>query len=134
MCNHVVLPQVPAAVAELTHLLWRALALMLQLAVPRSQFQFRQGGDISAPPHTAMDAQGQGEAKPADGDEAAQGGARRHLHEMLADVSLHRQKIVQLRGMLDELQRKQTEAIADMFKTVVFRLNGVKRVDSPGKP
>jgi hypothetical protein len=44
-----------------------------------------------------------------------------------------RASIEQLRGMLDDLQRKQAEAIADMFKAVVFRLNGTKRVDSPSK-
>ena len=60
-------------------------------------------------------------------------GAQKDLREMQSDVSMCRQTIVQLRGMLSELQRKQTEAIADMFKTVVFRINGIKRVDSPSK-
>jgi Spy/CpxP family protein refolding chaperone len=63
----------------------------------------------------------------------AHGGARKDLHEMRADVSLCRQTIAQLRDLLDDLQRKQTEAISDIFKTVVFRLNGVKRVESPNK-
>jgi hypothetical protein len=35
---------------------------------------------------------------------------------MRADVSMCRKSIEQLRGMLDDLQRKQAEAIADMFK------------------
>jgi len=81
-----------------------------------------------------MEAAGQGQAQPTTGAGQAQGGTRKDLLDMRSSVSLYRQKIEQLRGMLDELQRKQAEAVADMFKTVVFRLNGVKRVDSPGKP
>ncbi len=84
--------------------------------------------------------------QPGTGSKQAQGDARKDLHGtaekssskslegMQADVSMCRQTIAQLRGMLDELQRKQAEAVADMFKTVVFRLNGVKRVDSPSSP
>ena len=68
-----------------------------------------------------------------DQQDTAERSSRKNLAGMQADVSLCRQTITQLRGMLDELQRKQAEAIADMFKTVVFRLNGVKRVDSPSK-
>ncbi len=80
-----------------------------------------------------MDGQGQHPLQPAPGAKQVQDSARKDLNVMRADVSMCKQTIVQLRGMLDELQRKQNEAIADMFKTVVFRLNGSKRVDSPSK-
>ncbi len=78
-----------------------------------------------------MEGNRQGQAPPASKQTSA--GSLKDLHGMQADVSMYKQTIVQLRGMLSELQRKQAEAIADMFKTVVFRLNGVKRVDSPSK-
>ncbi len=89
----------------------------------------------SAVPHDTpnMNGQGQDQAQLATGAKQSPVGAPKNLREMQADVSMCKQTIVQLRGMLSELQRKQTEAIADMFKTVVFRLNGVKRVDSPSK-
>ena len=77
--------------------------------------------------------QGQGVARK-DLHGTAERSSRKSLEGMQADVSMCRQTIAQLRGMLDELQRKQAEAVADMFKTVVFRLNGVKRVDSPSSP
>ena len=84
-----------------------------------------------------MDGQGQdqGHAKQASpsAERQAPCSGQRGLREMRADVSMCRKSIEQLRGMLDDLQRKQAEAIADMFKTVVFRLNGTKRVDSPSK-
>ena len=80
-----------------------------------------------------MEGNGKGQAQPTTAAKQAPAGSRKDLHEMQADVSMCKQTIVQLRGMLSELQRKQTEAIADMFKTVVFRLNGSKRIDSPSK-
>ena len=95
------------------------------------KFQFSRGCAIPYPPN--MDGQGQHPLQPAPADKAVQSGARKDLNVMRADVSMCKQTLVQLRGMLDELQRKQNEAIADMFKTVVFRLNGSKRIDSPSK-
>jgi hypothetical protein len=80
-----------------------------------------------------MDGLGEQPSQPPSAAKQTQGGARKDLSEMRADVSMCRQTIAQLRGMLDQLQRKQEEAVAEMFKTVVFRLNGVKRVDSPSK-
>ncbi len=84
-----------------------------------------------------MDGQGQdqGHAKPIapSASGRVQGSGRKDLLELRADVSICRKSMEQLRDMLHDLQRKQTEAIADMFKTVVFGLNGTKRVDSPSK-
>jgi hypothetical protein len=106
---------------------------MLGLAFP-GLLRAACGSVAVLPPDTRiMNGQVQDEAQQATGAKHTPVNAQKNLHDMRADVSMCRHTIVQLRGMLSELQRKQTEAIADMFRTVVFRLNGVKRVDSPSK-
>jgi hypothetical protein len=49
--------------------------------------------------------------------------------QMMGELSICRRQMAQLRGMMVDLKRQQNEAISDMFKTVLFRMN-VKRIDS----
>jgi hypothetical protein len=53
--------------------------------------------------------------------------------QMMSELSTCRRQMAQLRDMMEDLQRQQNEAISDMFKTVLFRMN-VKRIDANKPP
>ena len=53
--------------------------------------------------------------------------------QMMSELSICRRQMAQLRGMMEDMQRQQNEAISDMFKTVLFRMH-VKRIDANKPP